>query len=346
MALSDPAHRSSYSNEQLQKYFDRISLPHKYRTQPVFEGQNATPDDQLSLLVNLEKYHLAAIPFENLELHYSPTKTVSLEPQFLFEKIVLRGEGRGGRCMETNCLFGTVLRSLGFDVYSAGARVNQAAQPVAATKGWKGPRHDGWCARSAYSGEILLLTLPTTRNHMINIVIIANKRYLVDVGFGGSGAPTHPIPLVSDQPSSNVGSQSVRLLLSNISDNTRKDQHLWCYQFCHGEKRSWIDGYSFTETEFLPQDFKMMSFFTSTSKTSWFTYRVVCVKHLMENGELVGEIKLYENEVRRRIRGESELVATLATEDERVQSLEKHFGVKLSEAEVLGIHGMITELLG
>lgn len=155
MTFADPAHRSSYSKEQLKKYFDRISLPEIYRTQLVVEGQNAIPDEQLSFLANLKKYHLAAIPFENLELHYSPTKTVSLEPQYLFQKIVVRGDGRGGRCMETNCLFGTVLRSLGFDVYSAGARVNQAAQPVAATKGWKGPRHDGWCARSAHAGNNL-----------------------------------------------------------------------------------------------------------------------------------------------------------------------------------------------
>ena len=155
MTFADPAHRSSYSKEQLLKYFDRISLPEIYRTHLVIEGQYAIPDEQLSFLANLKKYHLAAIPFENLELHYSPTKTVSLEPQYLFQKIVLRGHGRGGRCMETNCLFGTVLRSLGFDVYSAGARVNQAAQPVAATKGWKGPRHDGWCARSAHAGDNL-----------------------------------------------------------------------------------------------------------------------------------------------------------------------------------------------
>ena len=70
------------------------------------------------------------------------------------------------------------------------------------------------------------------------------------------------------------------------------------------------------------------------------------MKHLMESGELVGEIRLYENEVRRRIKGESELLATLTTEEERVQALDKYFGVKLSEPEVLGIHGMITELLG
>ena len=181
---------------------------------------------------------------------------------------------------------------------------------------------------------------------MINIVNIAGKRYLVDVGFGGSNGPTFPIFLTSDQPSQTIASSSVRLLLSSISDNTRKDQLLWCYQFRHGEDRPWIDGYSFTETEFIPQDFQMMSFFTSTSKTSWFTYRILCLKELMEDGKLVGEIRLYENEVRRRVRGEPELLATMATEDERVQALEKYLGVKLREPEVRRIQGMVTQLSG
>jgi len=180
---------------------------------------------------------------------------------------------------------------------------------------------------------------------MINIVTVASKEYLVDVGFGGSGAPSHPILLISDQPSPNIGDQSVRLSLSSIPDNTRKDKQMWCYQFRHGDDRPWIDGYSFTETEFLPQDFKMMSFFTSTSKTSWFTYRVVCVMLLMEEDELVGEVKLSGNEVRRRINGKTELLATLMSEDDRVEALKKFFGIILSEPEVMGIHGMPTEIL-
>ena len=181
---------------------------------------------------------------------------------------------------------------------------------------------------------------------MINIATIADKPYLVDVGFGGSSGPILPICLTSDQPTVTVGSSSIRLFHSSISDNTRKDQLLWCYQFRYAEDQPWIDGYSFTETEFLPQDFQMMSFFSSTSKTSWFTYRVLCLKHLMENSELVGEIRIYENEVRRRVRGKSELIATLITEEERVQALEKYLGVKLSEPEIQGIHGMVTQLNG
>lgn len=52
--------------------------------------------------------------------------------------------------MENSCLFGTVLRSLGYDVMSIGAKVNEAVQPVSASKGWKGPKYDGW-----YVGELV-----------------------------------------------------------------------------------------------------------------------------------------------------------------------------------------------
>jgi hypothetical protein len=46
--------------------------------------------------------------------------------------------------METTGLLATVLRSLGFDIITAGARVNEVVQPVAADKEWQGPRYNGW----------------------------------------------------------------------------------------------------------------------------------------------------------------------------------------------------------
>lgn len=74
---------------------------------------------------------MATVPFENLALHYSPHHSITLDPDFLFDKIVERK--RGGYCMENNCFFGTVLRTLGFTVVSIGARVsntiNHKAEP-------------------------------------------------------------------------------------------------------------------------------------------------------------------------------------------------------------------------
>jgi len=78
----------------------------------------------LKFLTQLQQHQLCTVPFENLSLHYSSHHTISIDAEYLYSKIV--GNGRGGYCMENNCFFGTVLRTLGFTVYSAGARVNEA----------------------------------------------------------------------------------------------------------------------------------------------------------------------------------------------------------------------------
>lgn len=66
---------------------------------------------------------------------------------------------------------------------------------------------------------------------------------------------------------------------------------------------------------------------------------------LVDGDVVVGDITLFNNEVKKRIRGESELLAVLTSEEERVAALAEHLGVRLSEAEKVGIHGMITELM-
>jgi arylamine N-acetyltransferase len=70
--------------------------------------------------------------------------------------------GRGGSCTLNNGFFGTVMRSLSYDTMSAGTRVAHAVNG--------GPKYvfGGW-------------------DRMTNIVTIAGKKYLVDVGFGGNG---------------------------------------------------------------------------------------------------------------------------------------------------------------
>src|ERR1700761_5968974 len=60
----------------------------------------------------------------NISLHYSEDKTLSLDPEALFEKFVHRGIA--GYCMEQNTFFYTVLRSLGYDLYITGARVSNS----------------------------------------------------------------------------------------------------------------------------------------------------------------------------------------------------------------------------
>jgi arylamine N-acetyltransferase len=108
-----------YSAEQIQLYFERIRLPAERRIPDV---SLLPAEDALDYLADLLRFQLVTIPFENLSLHYSVDRRVSLHVEDVFEKIVGSGS-RGGYCMENNLLFSTILRSLGFQLYTPGARV-------------------------------------------------------------------------------------------------------------------------------------------------------------------------------------------------------------------------------
>lgn len=119
--MAEALQRSSYTTRQVDEYFQRISLPQDASKRLTDCGQTKE-QELLALLEALQKHQIATVPFENLSLHYSPHRTISLDPDVLFDKIVRKK--RGGYCMENNRFFGTVLRSLGYSVYSAGARVS------------------------------------------------------------------------------------------------------------------------------------------------------------------------------------------------------------------------------
>lgn len=187
---------------------------------------------------------------------------------------------------------------------------------------------------------------------MITIVTISNQKYFVDVGFGSSG-PHHPIPLTENYSARNVGTQSLHLIrgappdlltTSNLA-STSTNQHLWLYQYRHTDDSAWLPCYTFGETEFTPSDFIMMNYFMSKSPTSWFTYMVVCMKMVMDEGEeLVGDVTLVGGEVKRRIGGTSEVLVVLESEEQRVEALREYLGVRLSAEERNGIARRVSEL--
>jgi N-hydroxyarylamine O-acetyltransferase len=114
----------------------------------------------LAALRRLHLAHLAAIPFENLDVQMGVP--VRLDIDHLQRKLVDRR--RGGYCFEQNTLLMHALRTLGFDVMPCEARV------------------------STGSGTIL------PRTHMLLVVHLDGRDWLCDVGFGGSGL-LEPAPL-------------------------------------------------------------------------------------------------------------------------------------------------------
>ncbi|KAJ5670884.1 N-acetyltransferase family protein [Penicillium longicatenatum] len=323
----DWSQRPIFSPEQLGKYFSRISLPQRYRESSIAQSDKHTQNEvSLDFLKVLQRYQVAAVPFENLNLHYSVQRHISIDVEKLFHKIVDTKSERGGYCMENNTFFGTVLRSLGYNVMSVGGRVNEAAQPISASKNWRGPKFDGW-------------------NHMVNLVVIGQKKYLVDVGFGSNG-PHQPLPLVANVEFHNVGEQSGRLRYAPISQHSAKDQFLWHYEIKNGDA-DWSPAYCFTETEFLPEDFTIINYYMSTSRESMFTFHVLCVRMLLDQqgDNIVGDLTLINNTLKRRLGATSEIVQTFTSDEERVAALEEFFNIYISRADRESIRHTISEIL-
>ena len=104
--------RTIFDQYRVEKYLDRISV-----------SKSTCDTRDIYAIRILQQHALANIPFENLSLHYSPDHVITLNPDEVFEKIVVRR--RGGYCFENNLIFAIILRSLGYRVHSGAARVNE-----------------------------------------------------------------------------------------------------------------------------------------------------------------------------------------------------------------------------
>ncbi|KAB8273626.1 hypothetical protein BDV30DRAFT_226458 [Aspergillus minisclerotigenes] len=318
-----------YNPEQLELYLERIGYA---------DLVNATPDnttgrldhvlqsiqqDRLATLTKLQRRHLASIPWGNSALHYSQHRSISTHPACIFDKLVVRR--LDGYCMENTNLFYMVLRCLGYNVYPTGGRVSQAV-----------------AGGNQTPGSELYMSL----GHMVLIVIIDDQRYMVDVGFGNCG-PTSPLPLKEDGAVAVcMAPAEMRLVKDTPIEFIDRSQKLWIYQIRHNPGSNWIPQYSFSEVEFLPQDFAAMNYSTSHRPTSWFVQALVCTRVIMdETGiEPIGIYILSGKEVKKRLHGETETVAIFEKEEDRVNALAKWFDMHFLEHEIEGVRGLVSQI--
>jgi N-hydroxyarylamine O-acetyltransferase len=125
-------------------------------------GAVAPAAPTLGALASLQRAHLLAVPFENLDI--SLGRPIGVEPARSFDKVVR--DRRGGYCYELNGLFAALLRALGYAVDHLSAR-------VATPSGELTPEFDHLA---------LVVTSPAM-----------DEPALVDVGFGDAFA--EPLPL-------------------------------------------------------------------------------------------------------------------------------------------------------
>lgn len=128
-------------------------------------GYTGTPAVSLDCLAELMTCHLAAVPFENLDVFHGHLEP-ALDTAALFRKIVQ--EGRGGYCFEINGLFQRLLSALGFSCWSATARIALG--------------HD----------------YRTPPAHQVILVELEGRRYFCDVGYGGP-VPASPVEVTYDE---------------------------------------------------------------------------------------------------------------------------------------------------
>ncbi|KAL5362508.1 hypothetical protein BJX96DRAFT_166717 [Aspergillus floccosus] len=312
---------ATFTADQLEQYLQRIG----YANDAIATGdprldrlRHAVVQSPLGALTELQRRHLGAIPWGNSALHYSTHHSISTHPTCVFEKLVTRR--LDGYCMENTNLFYIVLCSLGYQVYPTGGRVSGALATG-------DPTNDTYINLS----------------HMVLIVTIANQKYMVDVGFGRNG-PTSPLPLQEDASATLIAPDEMRLIKTSLAECVDQSQKLWVYQ-ARTPGGPWIPNYSFSEMEFLPQDFSMMNFYTSQSRSSWFTQRLVCTRVILDDQlEPVGIYILSGTEVKKLLRGETEVVATFKTEDDRVRAMAEYFGMHFHEHEIQGVRGLPSQI--
>jgi N-hydroxyarylamine O-acetyltransferase len=128
---------TSLTDEQRDAYLERL-------------GFAQTPTSDLGGLRSLQRAHLLAVPFENLDVHLG--RPIVLDVDAIVSKVV--DARRGGFCYELNSAFAALLVSLGFEVTLVEGRVYEDDKV--------GIRFD----------------------HLTMIVTIGTDRFLADVGFG------------------------------------------------------------------------------------------------------------------------------------------------------------------
>ena len=316
--MSSLSQRPTYTSSQLSKWLDMINQSHT--SMSLEDLQAEIRQDALEALRKIQLWQLAAVPFGNLGLHYSSHHTVSLDIESVFVKIVERR--LGGYCMENNAFFATVLRSLGYELYTTGGRVsNTLDQEHQNPEGYS-----GW-------------------SHMLNVVTANGRKYLVDVGFGSSGS-TQPVLLEDGITIANVPMSEGRLVHKVIAPATNNSQKMWVFEVRSSPESPWMPQYCFSELEFLPQDFSMMNYYVSQNPKSFFTQKLVFTKILLSEDQKrpVGNLTLFGDTVRQRLDGQSETLIVCKTEEERVKALERYFGVHLYPDEIRGMQGLSLEI--
>lgn len=182
---------------------------------------------------------------------------------------------------------------------------------------------------------------------MANVVTVGGTRYLVDVGYGADG-PSCPLPLQSGIIRAGLPGQQLKLEKKKLPQHTDPCQTVWVYSH-RREPGIWQEIYNFPDVEFFPADFEVLNHYGIT-KSLWSQVVVAQRFVLSEDVDLGGSKKLsgtlllVRDQLKSQLGQKEELVRSIGTESERISTLEKDFGISLTQDECRAIKGFMSEL--
>lgn len=230
-------------------------------------------EDGLELLHRAQVY---TIPFENFDIILG--KGIQLDAISLFNKMVLAQ--RGGYCFELNGLFLQVIQGLGFQCRPLLARVQ-------------------------------LTDEPGSRTHQLTQILIGNRPWIADVGFGNNGLRA-PIPLELEtihQQDSN----SYRLVNADP----------WGTMLQILEDDGWANLYSFDMAHVSHADIEMGNHYTSTHPSSFFTYSRIAALPNLNGITTLMDYTLNE------IEGDTKITTTIKSGSSYLEMLSDKFGITI-----------------
>lgn len=188
---------------------------------------------------------------------------------------------------------------------------------------------------------------------MINLVTVGGMKWAVDVGFGANGQ-IQPLPL--DQASTvfdAIRPASVRLVWRSIPQHTDPNQRLWAFEHRINDASEWTTNYCFSELEFLAADYEVMNYFVANSRKTIFTQFILCSRMIFghelgiqqDADDIVGVYILMKNTLKKRVHGENEILVEFKSEEERMQALDKYFGIRFGSYERKAIAGLASEIV-
>lgn len=236
----------------------------------------------IAFIKELQSAHLDTFPFNNLGVLLR--EDLSLESPVLFDRVVTNR--RGGYCFEQNKVFFQILNSFGFQCDIVLGRVLHN-------------RH-----------------IDVPRTHRITKVTLADRNYIVDVGFGPL-CPREPILLDQNIPQ-DLGDAVYRVIEPDLGRYLLQIQ----------EVDGWFTLYSFDNGIYTEADCLCGHHYSSTHPDAVFVNNLVVSRKSYDN------IRLLRNGEFHRIRGGETTITAVSSKDHLGAILVQEFGIALTSEQL------------